>query len=126
MTVFDENRLAAVHRAVVIAIAEKDAHGFAALYEPDGSLLPPDGRVIRGRAAIRAALTALLDRGLQGQRVEVDDLLADGELAVEVGRGFMRTAAGESESNYLIVHRRQPDGSWLIWRDIWTDVPGDR
>lgn len=125
---FDREKLATVHRAVATAIADKNPDALAALYEEGGSLLPPTGQVIQGRAAITAVVGELLVHGLSGQRVEVDELVVSGDLALEAGRAYVeiRDHAGGfdvSENNYLIVHRRQQDGSWLMWRDIWTAVP---
>ncbi|MFL0289093.1 YybH family protein [Mycobacterium sp. SMC-18] len=125
----DRTGLAAVHRAVSNAIDEHDAAALAALYESDGTLMPPSGMVIRGRSAIEDTLRAMFTQGLCGQRVEVDEFFTSGDLAVEIGRsvadvrdpatGSMTTLAG----NYLIVHRRQADGSWSMSHDIWTSVP---
>ena len=52
---FDREKLATVHQAVATAIADKNPGALAALYEQDGSLLPPTGQVIQGRAAVMAA-----------------------------------------------------------------------
>lgn len=49
-------------RALVLrgadAVDRGDAEGFAALFEPEGVLVRPDGKVLQGRAAIAAAYTA--------------------------------------------------------------------
>ena len=128
-TEVSELDLSVVHRAVVEAIETGDAHLFASLYEHDGRLLPPDGTVVRGRDAIAVAFQSWLDLGFCGQRVEVDEFTTSGDLAVEAGTAYgeFRTPDGGGTnvavSNYVIMHRRQQDGSWLMTRDIWTAVP---
>lgn len=127
---FDRTGLAAVQRAVSNAIAEHDPAALAALYEPDGALMPPSGVVIRGRSVIEDTARTLFAQGMRGQRVEVDEFFASGDLAVEIGRSFAEVrnpatgSVNTAEGTYLIVHRRQVDGSWLMSHDIWTAVPG--
>jgi uncharacterized protein (TIGR02246 family) len=40
------------------AVDRADAHAFAALFAPDGTLVRPDGSLLQGRAAIAAAYAA--------------------------------------------------------------------
>jgi uncharacterized protein (TIGR02246 family) len=122
--------LASVHRAVVRAIEEQDAAGFAALYTQDGTLMMPDGQIVSGREAIERKFAAWLDAGFVRQDVAVTDFVQSEDLAIEVGNaaGTFQTVEGMSvsRSNYLIVHRRDKDGTWGIYRDIWTAVSGEQ
>jgi uncharacterized protein (TIGR02246 family) len=60
----------------------------------------------------------------------VDDVIADGGVAVVRGHGALRfelAQAGKSESRsvrhtFLNVVRRQADGSWLIAQRMWSDL----
>ena len=116
--------LAHVHASVVRSIETRDAALFASLYTEDGALHLPDGSAISGRAKIGAAFETWLEAGFVRQEVEVLALISDETLAVEEGRarGTFSTPTGDqvSESTYLITHRLQPDGRWLIHRDMWT------
>lgn len=123
MPAFDTTRLADVHGTVLRAIDARDAGLFASLYTTTGALLPPDGRTVRGREAIGAEVQSWFDAGLVGQRLEGVDLTVGDRVAVEEGVAVGSFADGtEARSNYLVVHVRQDDGSWLMDRDIWTRV----
>ncbi len=124
---FDHARMVEIQQAIVRAIEQRDADAFAELYAPDGALLPPDGTVHAGRDAVRAAFQGMLDDGFAKQTVVAPRLVVDDELAVEEGQAVAEFHHdGEvtvGRCNYLIVHRRQPDGRWLMERDIWTAIP---
>ncbi|MCK9249901.1 MAG: nuclear transport factor 2 family protein [Solirubrobacteraceae bacterium] len=126
---FDHARMVEVQQAIVRAIEERDADAFAELYAPDGALLPPDGSVHAGRDAVRAAFAGMLAEGFAKQTVVDPRLVVDDGLAVEEGRAVAEFHKdGEvvvGRCNYLIVHRRQRDGSWLMERDMWTAIPDD-
>ncbi|MGE4425445.1 MAG: SgcJ/EcaC family oxidoreductase [Solirubrobacteraceae bacterium] len=126
---FDHARMVEVQQAIVRAIETRDADAFAELYAPDGALLPPDGSVHAGRDAVRAAFAAMLDDGFSKQTVVDPRLTVDDALAVEEGQAVAEfTKDGTvtvGRCNYLIVHRRQRDGGWLMERDIWTAIPDD-
>ncbi|MGA5546202.1 YybH family protein [Mycobacterium sp. NPDC051198] len=130
-TEFDRAALAAVQQKVSTAIVEQDARALAQLYEPDALMLPPSGEVFRGRAEIEAMVRGMLGPGVRSQRVEVDEFIVSGGLAVEVGRSFLEMVDPATGSvvveagNYMITHRRQADGSWLMAHDIGTAVPKD-
>ncbi len=125
---FDRERMVAVQQAIVRAIEDRDADAFAALYAPSAALLPPDGAVHAGRDAIRRAFAGMLADGFSKQTVIHPQLVVDRDLAVEEGQAEAEFTQpdGSVETgrcNYLIVHRRQPDGAWLMTRDMWTAIP---
>lgn len=128
-TRFDEAQMVEVQEAIVRAIETKDATSFAELYAEDGALLPPDGSVITGRGAIRDGFAAMLDAGFAKQTVVNVRLVVDADSAIEEGQAIAEFHKdGEVDvqrCNYLIVHRRQRDGSWRMERDMWTAIPAD-
>jgi uncharacterized protein (TIGR02246 family) len=125
MSEFDSHKLEGVQAAVVRAIDECDPELFASLYEPAGALLPADGTVIRGRDAIAAFFKSWLADGFQTQTLEGVELTVGDAVAVEEGVAIAGYADGSSKrSNYIVVHVRQPDGTWLMHRDIWTPADG--
>ena len=93
-----------------------------ALYEPDAVLQPEPGTVVRGSAAIRAALTQLLALSPK-LRSEVRSVLASGDIAlVSNAWSLVGTAPDGSEVRQgglsTDVLRRQPDGSWRVVVDL--------
>ncbi len=85
-----------------------------------GSCQPGAERVI-GSAAIEQFWLSVTSQGVTGGRLEtlaLDDL---GDRVIEEGRYEMR--AGDQVvdvGKYVVVHRRQDDGSWKLDLDIWN------
>lgn len=115
----------ALNAAFVQGLEQGDAAAMAAVYEPDGRLLPPNTEPQQGRAAIEAFWKAVMDSGIHGGLLETQTLDERDDLAVEVGQYTLRTAAGgggevADVGKYVVVHRRQPDGSWRYAVDIFN------
>ncbi|MFW6079382.1 MAG: YybH family protein [Gemmatimonadota bacterium] len=121
-------RLEGLNDALLARLGRGDAAGAAALYAPDALLLPPDGRVIEGRDAIRSfwaatvASTRILDAASN-----TTDVRRDGGLASVASRYTLVTSTDggdevESRGTTLLVWRRTGDG-WRIHADMWTAEP---
>jgi ketosteroid isomerase-like protein len=98
---------------LVAAVASGDLDGFVAAYEDDAAMVvPPDGRVARGKAEIRRATEPMLAAG-SSMRIDVIEKLESDGLAL------LRTrwAFAGMEGGAIVVTRRQPDGGWLIALD---------
>ena len=108
------------------ALERGDAAAMADQYVEDATLVPPNGRMVTGRDAILAFWTPRNpDFRTLAHSLTTDRLEVAGEVAVEVGtwrqKGQLRDeAARESAGRYLVVWRRQPDGSWKMQFDSWT------
>ena len=97
----------------------------AALYTEDAVRMPPNQTAVEGRAAIQAALEqqAEVVTELTITPLETAGL---GDLAYSKGTysGTM-TVEGSPEpisdtGKYLVIVRKQPDGSWLMAEHIWN------
>lgn len=108
------------------AIAAGDPARVAALYTDQARLLPPGAKEIRGRQEIenywKAAIEGLGIRASKLTTVELEEL---GDVASEVGSFSLRLqSGGEPESTvtgkYVVIHRRQSDGSWLWGVDCFN------
>jgi uncharacterized protein (TIGR02246 family) len=111
--------------ALAEALQRADAAGAAQLYAVDGRLLTPTARLIAGRLEIEAYWRAGLAFGLSGVVLEPDELQIGRRTAVEIGRyAFTVTAdaAGPvcERGKYLVLHRRQPDGTWCRSVDVFN------
>ncbi len=108
------------------ALERGDAAGMANQYVDDATLVPPNGRMITGREAILAFWTPRNpDFRTLAHSLTTDRLEVEGDVAVEVGtwrqEGQLRDEpARESAGRYLVVWRRQADGSWEMQFDGWT------
>lgn len=113
-------------------IASLTSGNWAALvahYAEDAVLYPPDREPVRGRAAIEAYFSEF---------PPVLELLADVELidgsddtAYLRGSSVLSFAADDGGApvkeklKFVEVHRKQPDGRWLMVVDIWNSSPLD-
>ena len=99
----------------------------AAFYEEDAIMVPPNHPDIRGRAAIEAFLASFPP--FSDYRLETLEIDGQGNLAYERGTNSMTLtppggAPAEWRSKYLVIYRRQADGSWKVSREIFTpDAP---
>jgi uncharacterized protein (TIGR02246 family) len=114
----------AANEAFVRGLEQGDAAAMAAVYEPDGRLLAPNTEPQQGSAAIEAFWKTIIDAGVRGALLETQTVDERDDLAVEVGRYTLRTAADGGEivdvGKYVVIHRRQPDGSWRYAVDIFN------
>jgi ketosteroid isomerase-like protein len=101
---------------------EGNADALVALYADDALVLPPDGGVVAGHAAI-------LDFWRQG--IEPGVSFEVMHSAVEAGTGYVAgrflveatdTAPADS-GKFVLCLRRQPDGAWRVVTDIWNSTP---
>jgi uncharacterized protein (TIGR02246 family) len=111
--------------ALADALRRADAVGAAQLYADDGRLLTPAARLIAGRREIEAYWQAGLAFGLSGVVLEPEELQVGRRTAVEIGRyAFTVTADGADpvcdRGKYLVLHRRQPDGTWCRSVDVFN------
>src|SRR5262249_46687635 len=83
-----------------------DVEGIMALYEPDAVVDPGDGRLLRGKDAIRAFFEEVVASGRKYTYGEQRTALISGDLAMT----SMRAPGGSVTSE---VARRQADGTWL-------------
>lgn len=108
------------------ALERGDAAGMADQYVDDATLIPPSGRLVTGRDAILAFWTPRNpDFRTLKHSLTTDRLVVTGDVAMEVGtwrqRGQLREEAPtESAGRYLVVWRRQADGTWRMQFDSWT------
>jgi uncharacterized protein (TIGR02246 family) len=107
------------------ALTAGDAAGAASLYAGDATLLPPNAEGLKGREAIERFWQGGIAAGIS--RVDLETLQlepADG-LAIEVGRYTLEIELDRDEpaievGKYVVVHKRQPDGSWRWAIDIFN------
>jgi uncharacterized protein (TIGR02246 family) len=115
----------AVAEGIVAADNARDVERVVAHYAADAVLLPPGESPVHGRAAIRPRYEALFAAFAPAIVGRVDEVCAEGRLALVRGHNGGRLAARGGEPSrdlddaYLMVLRREDDGHWRISHLIW-------
>lgn len=105
-----EDELDAINAGFGEAFATQDAERLAAFYADDARLLFHGQPIIRGRAAVDAALRNMVAGEPASLRFVTDEVIEEGSLVVDVGR----IVGPSSQSKYVVVYQRQADGSLRI------------
>jgi len=106
-----------------------DIAAVAAMYSDDALVFPPDGEIVQGRSAIEALWKGTRDSGMKDLAFTVLDVHSSRDLAVEAGKAdFKIQTANQAEPSsqtvkYVVVWKRQKDGAWKLFRDIWNSMP---
>jgi uncharacterized protein (TIGR02246 family) len=110
-----------IHALLAAAVNARDLDAFVDLHEDNATVIvPPEGRRVSGKDAIRAATEPIFALGPHAEIEVVGKLQAD-ELALTHARVKVVATDGdeplEISGRGTIVSRRQPDGSWHIVLD---------
>jgi uncharacterized protein (TIGR02246 family) len=102
-----------------------DAAGVAALFTDDAVSMPDHHTAISGKAAIQQFMQEMFTQYTANLTVTPGDTEISGDIAHEhgtfTGTITPKTGGGApmmQSGNYLVVLKRQPDGSWRIHHDI--------
>ena len=127
----DSIAIAELHAKDMKAVAAGDTTTLMSLWSDDIVSLAPRGPIRRGRelnaALLRENMRASLDAEPIDYKLRFDETVIRGDLAVEWGsysaKVRMRSsgATAESRGKLMRMLRRQPYGSWKVWRTIYTE-----
>ncbi|MGQ0703727.1 MAG: YybH family protein [Gemmatimonadales bacterium] len=103
------------------AFTAHDAQALAGLYTEDAKVLPPNSDFVVGRTAIQTFWQGVMDAGVAGAALTVEEAVGTDSLAVEVGRYRLSSSAGDTidEGKYIVWWKRASAG-WRLHRDIWN------
>jgi uncharacterized protein (TIGR02246 family) len=108
------------------AAAEKgDGAALAALYSPDGQVMPPGSDPIRGTEGIQKFWQGALNSGVAAIGLKTIEVFGRAPTATEVGEYELRDKAGKvlDHGKYIVVWQHA-DGRWKLLRDMFsTNVP---
>jgi len=110
------------------AFSNGEYDGFLALFTDDALFMPPETPPV-GVEDLRVRYQALSQESTTQMTSQAFDVLVSGDLAVvRAAYDETVTPSGEGETEtrngpWLIVLRKQPDGSWKGWHNMWTRVP---
>jgi uncharacterized protein (TIGR02246 family) len=113
---------------VATAVNAGDVEGVLALYADDAVFSPPDAPTLTVDE-LRALYEVMFGESTFDFRSEPIEVVVSGDLGVlRASYTETVTPTGEGEpyeqgGTWLVVLRKQPDGSWKLWRDMWSVVP---
>jgi ketosteroid isomerase-like protein len=110
----------ALNTMFVQGLTTGDAALVASVYGTGAHLMPPGADVVAG-AAIQQFWQDVIDSGVSGGALDTVAFEEHGDVAVE--EGVYRMEVGDQvvdHGKYIVVHRRQDDGSWRLGTDIWN------
>jgi uncharacterized protein (TIGR02246 family) len=109
------------NEAFMAAFASHAAAALAGFYTEDGKLLPPNAPIMEGRAAIQAFWQAVIDMGIAAAELDILEVDALGNTAVEVSYYRLYLADGTlADAGKYIVEWKRVSGQWYLHRDIFN------
>lgn len=107
------------------AIKQGNVVGALAAYTDDATALPPDGQMIKGKQALEELYKRFLQIGMKEVTLTTLDVSGSGDVAYEIGKTKVRIQPEGQPSmtdstKYLVVWKRQADGTWKVHVDIWN------
>jgi uncharacterized protein (TIGR02246 family) len=128
----DVEAITAAFQQAVAAANAGNVEGVLAVYADDVVSSPPGRPPMSGIAAIRQDAEPAFAEYTFQFTVRPYEVVVAGDLGV-MRTSYQETdtpkgegAPGETRGNWLIIWRKQADGSWKIWRDMRTTlVPRD-
>ena len=121
--------LAKIRDAWIQDLRHKQLEPILKFYAPDAAFLQPTGERIAGSAALRNLFQTIMgtfdsDLTLHSQNLETSGDLAYDSGDFEESLTVIATGAKiSSKGSYIIIFKRQADGSWQIVQQVWTGMP---
>jgi ketosteroid isomerase-like protein len=99
------------------------------MYDTGAVVLAPNAPLMRGRQNIEAFWAGARQQGFRTLNLAVNSVEVIGNHAIELGSYTLGIQPpGQSEitdrGKYMVLWKRQPDGSWKLYRDMFnTSMP---
>ena len=110
------------------AVTKGDVAAISSLYTDDTEILAPNAKATHGRAEMDKANTEMFKAMKVSLKLSTDDVQISGDFGVETG-SYEQTLTPKTGKpmhdvgKYLLVWKRQADGSWKILREAYnTDL----
>jgi uncharacterized protein (TIGR02246 family) len=106
-----------------------DMQAVAAMYDADAVVLAPNAPPMRGRQNIEALWNGARQQGFKTLNLVVNSVEVIGNHAIELGSyTLVIQPPGQAEmtdrGKYMVLWRREPDGRWQLYRDMFnTSMP---
>jgi len=123
----DQDRLERMGAKFVDAYKRGDFQAIGSMYDENAIAFPPDADMAMGRQAIQDFWKGASDSGVKSIELTLLGAESSGNYMIETGKAVVHVQpAGQPEttvnSKYVVVWKKQKDGSWKIYRDIWNGM----
>jgi ketosteroid isomerase-like protein len=121
--------LAKLREVWVQDLRTKQLEPILKFYAPDAAFLQPNGERITGSAALRTLFQTIMAAFNSDLTLHSQNLETSGDLAYDSGdfqESLTTISTGakiSSKGCYVIIYKRQPNGSWQIVQQAWTGTP---
>ena len=121
-TVMDSSKISEgiskTNEAFMLALANGDAPGIAALYSDDAQFFPPNAEVVTGKQEIQIVFQGFIDSGINGAKLESTEIEGIGDKAFEVGKYTLSVDDQVVDNGKYIVIWMKVGEEWKVHRDI--------
>jgi ketosteroid isomerase-like protein len=105
------------------AFNANDMQKVAAFYSDDAEIVYDNGYTVKGRTNLDNYWGSLKDKG-RGWKLTVVEVGGDGEIIFQLGKSDLKHMNGTKETssvtNFIVLWKKQSDGSYKIFRDYLT------
>ncbi len=121
--------LGKIRDAWVQDLRTKQLEPILKFYAPDAAFLQPSGERLIGSAALRTLFVTVMSTFNSDLTLHSQNLEASGDLAYDSGdfqESLTTIATGAkitSKGSYILIFKRQPNGTWLIVQQVFTGTP---
>lgn len=124
----DARRIRILQEEFIAAFTAGDLDRLMAFYADDAVSMAPNVPAFVGKDAIRSVYVEVLPLYTSDFSYQLDEIEVSGDLAflrITYVDTLTPTSGGEVIRNgghALTILRRGPDGTWKVWREMWTFV----
>ncbi len=113
------------------AINSGDLDSWVSLYTDDAVRMPPNSPALVGKDAIRSVMQSSFEKYTFDIKETAEEVIVAGDWAFARGTYTYTITPkaggepiGDDSGKWMAFHKRQPDGSWKIYRNIFnSDLP---
>lgn len=119
-TAADEAAIRAIWESYASHRVAGDAEAWLGLWDENGIQMPP-GVPARGIETLRPALADVFaSRPYEAMEITPEEIVVTGDWAYSRGNYTVDAGGSHLEGKFLTIFRRQDDGGWRIYRDIFN------
>ncbi|MHA4843557.1 YybH family protein [Flavitalea antarctica] len=117
-----KKEIARLNQEMEAAFNNNDMLKVAAFYADDGEIVD-ESYTVKGREGLEKYWVALKDKG-RGWKLSVVEVGGEGEFVYQLGRSDLKYLREDKEANsitnFVLIWRKHPGGSYKIFRDYLT------